>query len=294
MNFSRALVASCLLVVGTATLGCAPSGADDVTGRASRLDPDFKPGKGKHRAGENGRARDAKPAARDGERGAKGKRRDGDKAKSITKPAASSPSSTSTESPSKSPSKNAPTKPGPTPSEGQSASTTATPTTAPTAAGSASVSDPRGDVRGGLTGAPAHADAVGAVVTRTAAGFEVRIQVAGALPQVWDGSNVENIVAFFDVDLDGQVDYETWGHLAEDGWSASARRPDGASFGAASGVTATPSGDTLVLTFPASVVGGATSFQWSVATEFGSLTQVASGTTATDFAPDSGGVRFPA
>ncbi|EON22907.1 hypothetical protein CF8_3144 [Nocardioides sp. CF8] len=285
-------------MVGTATLGCAPSGADDVAARGSRLDPDFKPGKGKHRVGEHGRARGAKPAAREGERDAKGERRDGEKTKSITKPAASSPSSTPTNGPSKSssssPTKSAPTTSGPAPSEGQSASTTATPTTGPTPAGSASVSDPRGDVRGGLTGAPAHADAVGAVVTRTAGGFEVRIQVAGALPQVWDGSNVENIVAFFDVDLDGQVDYETWGHLAEDGWSASARRPDGASFGAASGVTATPSGDTLVLSFPASVVGGATSFQWSVATEFGSLTQVASGTTATDFAPDSGGVRFPA
>ncbi|UUZ60375.1 hypothetical protein [Nocardioides sp. B-3] len=131
-------------------------------------------------------------------------------------------------------------------------------------------------------------------MTRTAGGFEVRIRVAGTLPQVWDGSNVENVVAFFDVDLDGRVDYEARGHPAEEGWSASSRSPSGAGFGAASGVTATPVGDTLVLSFPASVVGDASSFQWSVATEFGSLAQVASGTTASDFAPDSGGVRFPA
>lgn len=294
MNFSRVLVASVVLVAGTAT-GCAPSGADDVGAGAgdgrSRLDPDFKPGRGKR-----GDAKGTRGGS--GESKAKGPGRSPATKGAPTStptaepgaPATSSPSSSATKDPTKSPTTGTTPTPSRTPSASTAASPTATPT--PTTGGSASVGDAKGDVRG-LTGAPAHADVVGAVVTRAAGGFEVRIRMAGEVPRVWDGSNVENVVAFFDVDLDGQVDYETWGHLAEEGWSASARRPDGAAFGADSGVTATPSGDTLVLTFAPSVIGDPNAFQWSVATEFGNLTQVASGTTSTDFAPDSGGVRFP-
>ena len=53
------------------------------------------------------------------------------------------------------------------------------------------------------------------------------------------------------------------------------------------------SGSTITLAFAASVIGGTPGFQWSVASEHGTLEQVASGTTAQDYGPDDGAARFP-
>lgn len=296
MTFTRVLLAALLLALAGSTLACAPAGSDELVAK-SGLEPRFKPGK---RAEKDAKQVGNQQAGRPGGGAAgRGKRRP--KATSSTSPAAQRAPESESSSPQASPTKGTSTpgsdpgaSPTSSPTKPASPSKAATPTSpaAPTSAGPSSVSDPRGDVRGGLGGVPAHVDVVGAAVSGDGGGFEVRIKVAGTLPQVSDGSNVENVVAFFDVDLDGMVDYEAWGHLAEEGWSASARAPGGATFGAASGVTATPSGDTLVLSFPASVVGNARSFQWSAATEYGSLAQVASGATATDYAPDNAGVRF--
>lgn len=307
MKLTRVLFAVVLLVVGATTVGCAPSGSDDLVGSGSSLEPDFKPGKRKHRAADDHakghKAHGAKPAAARAGKGTPQASPSSTKTPAPGSPSSAGPTTSPTPSPTEGPSKGpggptttaaSPTAASPTATSASPTATSASPTATPSAGGSTSVKDARGDVRAGLVGAPAYADVVGAAVTRTAGGFEVRVQVAAAFPQTMDGSNVENVVAFFDIDLDGQVDYETWGHLAEEGWSASGREPGGAKFGAASGITATPAGDTLVLTFPASVIGDPTSFQWSVATEYGSLAEVAAGTTSSDFAPDSGGVRFPA
>lgn len=157
----------------------------------------------------------------------------------------------------------------------------------------ASLSDPTGDVRGSLTGAPGYADLTGAALTRTSAGFELRVSVADAVPARQDGDKVVNVASFYDLDGDGTVDYEVWASLADDGWSGSYRTPSGARFGSDSGVTAQPDGHDLVLRFPLSHLRAATSFRWSVGAEWGTYEQVAAGATARDTAPDSGVTAFP-
>ena len=153
----------------------------------------------------------------------------------------------------------------------------------------ASVSDPTGDADG--LGVAAYADLTGAVLTREAGRYSLRVGAAAAYPTRSD--KVMHVICFVDVDGDGQVDHELWGTLADDGWSGTWRNPDGARFGSGSGVTVTPRGRDLVFAFGASRVGGATSFRWLVGAEHGTLEQQASGTMSEDYAPDSGAVRFP-
>lgn len=156
----------------------------------------------------------------------------------------------------------------------------------------AALTDPRGDASGGLGPAPGHVDVVAASVTRQGSGFTVRVDFAAAPPSRAPEGHVQNVAAFFDLDGDALVDYETWGSLGDEGWSTSYRTPGSARFGADSGVRARPDGSTLVLTFPLSHLEAARSFRWQVGAEWGSYEQVASGTTASDRAGE-GGVAFP-
>lgn len=172
--------------------------------------------------------------------------------------------------------------------------TPSAPSSQPAPAGplTAGLSDPRGDVGGGLGQAPAHVDVVAASVTREATGFTVRVVFAAALPRRAEGSQVENVAAFFDLDGDALVDYETWGTLGDDGWGSSYRTPDSAHFGDDSGVRTGIERSTLVMRFPHSHLEGARSFRWQVGAEWGTYEQVASGTTASDKGGE-GGVAFP-
>ena len=206
----------------------------------------------------------------------------------------------------KSPKREAGRSPGSKPGKGEPAAsssavprprstTSAAPAAIPTATArtlSASVTDPSGDVKGSLTEPPAHVDLTGATLTREGA-FELRVSFAAAVPSRDDGSHIVNVASFFDIDGDGQVDYEVWASLADDGWSGSYRTPSGARFGSDSGVTARPAGNDLVLTFPLAHLKRSSTFRWSVGAEWGTYEQVAAGVTAHDTAPDQGVVAFP-
>lgn len=157
---------------------------------------------------------------------------------------------------------------------------------------SASVSDPTGDVRGTLTGAPPHADLTGASLTRGDA-FEVRVSFAGAVPQRQTDDRIVQVATFYDLDGDGETDYEVWASLADSGWGTSYRTPDGARFGEDSGAQARPEGNDLVITFPLTHLRRADSLAWAVGAQWGTLEQVASGTTSKDNAPDGGWASFP-
>jgi hypothetical protein len=170
------------------------------------------------------------------------------------------------------------------------ASATAEPAAAPVL--SASVSDPSGDVQGSLTRAPDQVDVTGATLTRGTQGFTLRVSFAGTVPAS-DPDKTENVASFYDLDGDGQIDYEVWATLADNGWSGSYATPDGSRFGADSGVTARPDGRDLVVTFPLAHLRGARAFRWSVGAEWGSYEQLAAGATAKDNAPDTGVVAFP-
>jgi hypothetical protein len=158
----------------------------------------------------------------------------------------------------------------------------------------ASLTDPSGDVKGSLTGAPGYVDITGATVTRNNGGFELALDVAGAVPaRQTDPDRTMNAASFYDLDGDGTIDYEIWATLADNGWSGSYRTPSGASYNDDSGVTATPRGHTLLIRFSLGHLDRATRFRWAVGAEWGTYTQIAAGTTAEDNAPGQGVVAFP-
>lgn len=162
----------------------------------------------------------------------------------------------------------------------------------PAESGTASLSDPPGDASG--LGAPDHVDLTAARLMREGDAFTLTVTAAGAFPGRQDGDRTTNVIGFFDVDGDGAVDYEVWGTLADDGWNPTWRHPDGAAFGSASGVVVQGSGDQVTFRFAPRHMGGADAFRWIVGAEDGTLEQVATGTSARDYAPDSGGAAFPA
>lgn len=272
-----------LALVGAPTLAaCAPDGAASERRADSRLKPRFD---AQHRAGQGSRDRQGGRTARDDRDHQDDKRtRAASRHGGDDRPASSAGRRTTQqqapESDDASPS-GAPTTPS-------------APSSQPAPAGplTAGLSDPRGDVGGGIGRAPAHVDVVAASVTREATGFTVRVVFAGALPRRAEGSQVENVAAFFDLDGDALVDYETWGTLSDDGWGSSYRTPSSARFGNDSGVRTGVEGSTLVLRFPHSHLEGDRSFRWQVGAEWGTYEQVASGTTASDKGGE-GGVAFP-
>jgi hypothetical protein len=163
-------------------------------------------------------------------------------------------------------------------------------TTAPSGPLSAQTADSTGDVQG--LGAPSFADLTGATLT-SSGGYTLVVTAAAALPTS-SSDKTMHVIFFADVDGDGQIDYENWATLADNGWSGAWRYPDGAKFGSASGIHVTVSGSQMTMTFPADHVGNADHFRWLVGAEYGSDAQMASGTQSSDYAPDNGSVDFPA
>lgn len=160
----------------------------------------------------------------------------------------------------------------------------------------AETTDSRGDVSQAWGGTPAYADLTGARLVRTKAGFELRVDAAGALPQRQGGDGrTMNVASFYDVDGDGAVDYEIWANLADNGWGPSYRDNRGkrAAFMGESGVAVAADGQSLVFRFPASHLDGVSSFRWSVASEWGPYETVSTSAAARDYAPESGAVSFP-
>lgn len=169
-------------------------------------------------------------------------------------------------------------------------STDAGGTTAPSGPRSAQTADSTGDVQG--LGAPSFADLTGATLTANG-GYSLVVTTAAALPAS-SADKTMHVIFFADIDGDGQIDYENWATLADNGWSGAWRYPDGAKFGGESGIDVTVSGARLTMTFPSDHVGNASHFRWLVGAEYGSDAQLASGTQSSDYAPDNGSVDFPA
>lgn len=182
-----------------------------------------------------------------------------------------------------------------TPAPSSASSPTRSGATIPTT--TASVSDARNDVRSSsITRPPAYADLTGARLTRSATGFELRVSADAAFPaRQPDPDHTENVIFYADVDGDGHVDYEVWASLADNGWGTSYfDDPNGdAYYGANSGVTAGVVGGDLVVHFTLDHLAGAARFRWSVQAEWGSYTEVSTGTTSLDAAPSAGATQFP-
>ena len=159
-----------------------------------------------------------------------------------------------------------------------------------TAPATVRVDDATGDVDG--VAPPSFADLTRTALTRTAAGYQLEVEAGGALPAS-SSDHTMHVIGFVDTDGDGQIDYELWATLADNGWNPAWRTPDGAFFGSAAGIRISVEGTRLTMSFAADRVGGAHSFRWLVGAEYGTDAQLASGTQTSDYAPDRGGASSP-
>lgn len=169
-------------------------------------------------------------------------------------------------------------------------------TTPPPTVTTARITDATDDVHWTLRPPPGYTDIAAAALSRTAEGFTLRVRFAAAPPpRQPDDDTTMNVASFFDTTGDGEIDYEIWANLADNGWGPSYRdrRHQEARFMADSGVDVGADGAALVFRFPVRLLDGATTFRWATATEWGSYQTLATPAAATDYAPDIGAAPFP-
>lgn len=143
---------------------------------------------------------------------------------------------------------------------------------------------------------PGYVDITRADLTRSSSGFELRVHFAAELPRRQpDDDRTMNVASFYDVTGDGEIDYEIWVNLADNGWGPGYldRRNRKARFMADSGVEVRVEGNQLVHRFPLTLLGRASSLRWATASEWGSHEAISTPAAARDHAPDNGPAPFP-
>jgi hypothetical protein len=186
-----------------------------------------------------------------------------------------------------------------TSTQGRPGATSAPPLAGAGAVATATVNDRTGDLTPSpLDPPPQWADLAGATFIRQADGFELRVRLGGpAAPMTTDEDHTMNVASFYDLDGDGRVDYEVWANLAAGGWGGSYfdNTTTGKNrYGAASGVAIAVEGTDVVLRFPLGALGGASSFRWAVASEWGRYEVLGTAAMARDDVPDyDGAAPFP-
>lgn len=161
--------------------------------------------------------------------------------------------------------------------------------------GVSSFTDPRGDLTPSLDPPPPYADLTGGRLSRSGAGFELRVRMGGPVASNGPVDRTMNVASFFDIDGDGVIDYEVWANLADTGWGPAYfdNTGGGAKFGQASGVAVEVAGDELVLRFPLAHLADPPAFRWSLASEWGRYEVISTPAAARDDAPDNDGfARF--
>jgi hypothetical protein len=155
-----------------------------------------------------------------------------------------------------------------------------------------SIEDAAGDVQSGtpLQDPPAWVDLREVRLERLPDGFELTVEFDAPVPVRRDDERITNVATFYDVDGDGELDYQIYATSTSDGWgSAHYDHVAGRSrYGDDDGIDVTVEDGVLVLRFSASHLGQASRFQWSAATQWGTLAELEAGTDARDRAPDDG------
>lgn len=188
--------------------------------------------------------------------------------------------------PSDDPGRTAPGTPPATPTEAS------TPSVPPDASGR--LDDPAGDVTG--LSPPDWADLRSAEIVRQGTTFTLTHTADGAFPEQGDGTNTMNIATFFDVDGDGNVDYEVWANLSPEGWGTSYfdEREGTARYAADDDVDVEVVESAVQLRFPTTHLAEAPSFRWSIASEYGPYEAIGTDAMARDYLPDDrSGQPFP-
>lgn len=160
-----------------------------------------------------------------------------------------------------------------------------------------SVDDPDDDAVGGLDDdPPAWTDLAGVTLVRQGNAYALRVQLAGGdAPETSDGESTMNIASFYDVDGDGDIDYEVWANLGPEGWGGSWFDDQGnGAFGEDSNVSIEVDGDEVVILFPDVMLDVPDQFRFSVASEYGGMDVLGSSFARRDDVPDDDqSVWFP-
>lgn len=160
------------------------------------------------------------------------------------------------------------------------------------------IDDPAGDVHAGtpLQDPPPHVDLRRLTLTRLADGFEVRVELDTSAPERRQGERITNVATFYDVDGDGELDYQVYATSTPDGWgSAYFDHVNGdARYADEDDVDVHVDDGALVMRFPLEHLGRAERLQWSAASQWGTFDELQTGTESRDRAPDDGhGVLWP-
>lgn len=184
--------------------------------------------------------------------------------------------------------------PGPTSPPPNNSRVPDEPAYTPTA--TARIVDAAGDVDWKLERPPSYVDIVHAELTRSSAGFELRVGFGAGVPERQaDEDRTMNVASFYDVTGDGQIDYEIWANLADNGWGPGYldRREGRARFMDDSALRIGVKGAQLVIRFPLAHLDGAATLRWSVGSEWGSHEVISTPAAARDHAPNDGPAMFP-
>jgi hypothetical protein len=187
----------------------------------------------------------------------------------------------------------------PAPTTGPTGSPTSSPspTTAAPFRGSATVTDAPSDRTATLEPSPDWADLQTVTIERDGNAMTLAVGLTGGAPGAApDAQHTMNIATFFDVDGDGFLDYEIWANLNDSGWgTAYYDNVDGqALFADQDGIEIAVVAGEVVMTFDASLLGGAERFRFAASSEYGRYETIGTELMARDDAPDDDQpARFP-
>jgi hypothetical protein len=159
------------------------------------------------------------------------------------------------------------------------------------------VTDARSDRTATLEPSPDWADLQTVTIERDGNAMTLAVGLTGGAPDAApDAQHTMNIATFFDVDGDGFLDYEIWANLNDSGWgTAYYDNVDGqALFADQDGIEIAVVAGEVVMTFDASLLGGAERFRFAASSEYGRYETIGTELMARDDAPDDDQpARFP-
>ncbi len=102
------------------------------------------------------------------------------------------------------------------------------------------------------------------------------------------GDTTFNVAAFHDLDGDGRVDIEVWSNLGPEGWGTAVfdNRTGQARYQGDAEAVARDLDGRLVVTWPLELLGDQSTWRWSLASEYGTMSELGTPLAARDDLPD--------
>ena len=157
--------------------------------------------------------------------------------------------------------------------------------------------DPIGDATSGIgtSAPPPWSDLAGASLERRGNAYRLNVRLGGEAPHKAPGQETMNIASYYDTDGDGVVDRELWVNVGPNGWGPTWYDDQGNAFpGESSNTKVVVKGNEVQLLFPDVMLDSPDRLRFSVASEYGPLSTIGTGSARRDDAPDGDrAVSFP-